>query len=63
MSTIEDADVILILVKHRQFVNLIPEELINLTPARMIIDTVKVCDIDSWDYAGFTVYTLGDNLN
>jgi UDP-N-acetyl-D-mannosaminuronic acid dehydrogenase len=54
-----DADVILLLVPHRQFVNLEAETVVKLTPARIVMDIVNGCNTAEWEAQGFQVYGLG----
>jgi UDP-N-acetyl-D-mannosaminuronic acid dehydrogenase len=58
---IEDADLILLLVRHTEFVNLNPNEIASKTKARVLIDCVNAWNTDLWQNAGFTVYRLGVN--
>jgi len=58
-ETLEDIDLILILVGHTQFRELMPQEIIHKTSARQIFDTVNMLSGD-WDNSGFEVYRLGD---
>jgi UDP-N-acetyl-D-mannosaminuronic acid dehydrogenase len=58
-ETLEDVDLILILVGHTQFRELVPQEIIHKTTARQIFDTVNLLSED-WDNSGFEVYRLGD---
>lgn len=53
------ADLILLLVGHSQFKELIPNQMISKTPARKILDTVHILGAE-WEQSGFIVYTLGD---
>ncbi len=60
-DTLKDADAILLLVKHTEFVNIKPKEISTLTPARIAIDTVNAWNIDNWEKAGFQLARLGNN--
>jgi UDP-N-acetyl-D-mannosaminuronic acid dehydrogenase len=60
-AAIQDADLILLLVKHTEFKNLIPTEVAPKTKARIIVDCVNSWDAVSWKNAGFTLYRLGVN--
>lgn len=60
-DAIQDADAILLLVKHNQFVELEPAELGARTPARIVIDTVNGWNVEEWRRAGFQFHRLGDN--
>lgn len=58
-EAIKDSDSILILVKHTEFVEINPYQLLELSSARTIIDTVNAWDKSMWEEAGFTVFRLG----
>jgi len=58
-EAILDADALLLLVKHTEFLNLNPQELIGKTNARMAIDTVNGWDAKKWQKAGFQFARLG----
>ncbi len=60
-SAINDADAILLLVKHTEFKNLKPDEVASKTKARIAIDTVNAWNSDEWEKAGFQLFRLGDN--
>jgi UDP-N-acetyl-D-mannosaminuronic acid dehydrogenase len=60
-SAIQEADLILLLVKHTEFTSLNPVELISKTTARLIVDSVNGWDADQWKNAGFQVFRLGVN--
>jgi UDP-N-acetyl-D-mannosaminuronic acid dehydrogenase len=59
-DAIKNADALLLLVNHTEFVKLNPKEIAQKTKARIVIDTVHGWDIASWNDAGFDVYVLGD---
>jgi UDP-N-acetyl-D-mannosaminuronic acid dehydrogenase len=58
-STIADADIVMLMVAHREFTHLDPFKLRNLTPARLAMDTVGGWDRQTWAKAGFTLVRLG----
>ena len=60
-ETIQDADAILLLVKHTEFVEINPVEIEKKTSARIAIDTVGVWNPEKWLGAGFQLQRLGDN--
>ena len=60
-SAIQDADLILLLVKHTEFKNLIPTEFASKTKARIVVDCVNSWDAAAWQNAGFEVHRLGVN--
>lgn len=62
-EAIKDAEVLLILVGHEQFRQLNPHDVAQLTPARLVVDTVNCLAAEAWRSAGFTVERLGDRKN
>jgi len=58
-EAVRDADVLLLLVGHREFRDLDPLKLKPMTSARKAIDTVGGWDKRSWIAAGFEYYRLG----
>lgn len=62
-EAIKTSEVILLLVAHTQFKQLIPQEIAPITPARFVLDTVNICQPDLWKAAGFTLARLGDRKN
>jgi UDP-N-acetyl-D-mannosaminuronic acid dehydrogenase len=58
-EVLADADLVVLLVAHRDFKELDPIKLRELTPTRLIIDTVGCWDIQSWSEAGFKLIRLG----
>jgi UDP-N-acetyl-D-mannosaminuronic acid dehydrogenase len=58
-DAIIDAEVILLLVRHSEFINLQPEEIASKTHARILIDCVNGLNTRQWENNGFTVYRLG----
>ena len=59
-EALEDADLILVLVRHTPFVRLQPQEIARTTKARLIVDTVNALDWGHWQAAGFSLFRLGD---
>ena len=60
-DAIRDADAVLLLVKHSEFVKLNPQQLLSQTKARIALDTVNAWNIDEWQKAGFILHRLGVN--
>lgn len=60
-DAIEDADAVLLLVKHTEFTKLDPQELLSKTRARIAVDTVNAWNADEWQNAGFHLLRLGVN--
>ena len=60
-GAIESAELVLLLVKHSEFVNLKPEGVALRTQARVLIDCVNGWIAAPWENAGFTVFRLGVN--
>ena len=57
---VADADAILLLVKHKPFLELSPADLVGRTPAKICIDAVNGWERDAWESAGFNMFRLGD---
>ncbi|HEX9330599.1 MAG TPA: nucleotide sugar dehydrogenase [Anaerolineales bacterium] len=60
-SAVKEADVILLLVKHTEFINFNPIEFASKTSARILVDCVNGWNTDLWKSTGFVVYRLGVN--
>jgi UDP-N-acetyl-D-mannosaminuronic acid dehydrogenase len=60
-SAVEDAELLLLLVKHTELMSLIPHELAARSKARVAVDCVNGWNSKLWENAGFTVYRLGVN--
>ena len=60
-QAIDDADVLLLLVGHAGLRSIDPVVVAQLTRARVIVDTVKGWDENSWTTLGFGFYRLGVN--
>jgi UDP-N-acetyl-D-mannosaminuronic acid dehydrogenase len=60
-DALEGAELILLLVKHTEFVNLKPEEVASKTPVRVLVDCVNGWTADHWENSGFTVFRVGVN--
>jgi UDP-N-acetyl-D-mannosaminuronic acid dehydrogenase len=57
---LKDADLVLLLVKHTEFVQMNPVAVASKTPARIAVDTVGGWDVELWQKAGFQFHRLGD---
>jgi UDP-N-acetyl-D-mannosaminuronic acid dehydrogenase len=60
-DALQDADAIVLLVKHTEFVNFNPAEIAKKTKTRIVIDTVNAWNNEAWKNAGFEVLRLGAN--
>jgi len=60
-NAIQDADAIVLLVKHTEFKNLMPAEIASKTKARVVVDCVNSWEATAWQNAGFELYRLGVN--
>jgi UDP-N-acetyl-D-mannosaminuronic acid dehydrogenase len=58
-DAIKDADALLLLVKHTEFIKLNPNEVAQKTKARIVIDSVNGWDVQQWQNAGFNFLRLG----
>jgi UDP-N-acetyl-D-mannosaminuronate dehydrogenase len=59
-AALADADVILLIVKHTEFMTLDPQEIAAKTKARIAIDCVNGWKANAWKEAGFQFHRLGD---
>lgn len=62
-DAIQDADLILLLVKHSQFAALDPQEIAKCTAAKIALDTVNGWTAEAWKQQGFRFFRLGDSKN
>ena len=60
-AALKDADAILLLVKHTEFINFKPDEIASRTKARILIDCVNAWHTIEWQKAGFQFHRLGVN--
>jgi UDP-N-acetyl-D-mannosaminuronic acid dehydrogenase len=60
-ESLKDADAVLLLVKHTEFIRLQPQELASITNARIVVDTVDAWNFLEWQNEGFRFHRLGDN--
>ena len=58
-DAIQDADMVLLLVKHSEFASLDPQVIASSTKARLALDTVNAWNVDEWQRAGFQLLRLG----
>ena len=59
-SALSEADAVIVLVRHTEFVDFVPAEIASITKARIAIDTVNAWNANEWQKAGFQYYRLGD---
>ncbi len=59
-SAIKDADLILLLVRHTEFLNFDPLEIAQKTKTKIVLDTVNGWSVEKWAQAGLQVIRLGD---
>ncbi len=59
-DSIQDADALLLLVKHTEFTKFDPNEIKKITKARIVIDTVSGWDKETWKNSGFQFFRIGD---
>ena len=62
-ESIVNAEILVLLVSHKQFNALVPGELAKITQARIAIDTVHGWERSNWENAGFKFYRSGDGKN
>lgn len=58
-EAVKQAEIIVLLVNHTEFKRLDPRELVNITSARAILDTVGAWKPETWEMAGFKTHRLG----
>ena len=58
-DAVDEADAILVLVRHTEFVTIDPIKLLKTTSARIAIDTVNACHKNTWEASGFTIFRQG----
>jgi UDP-N-acetyl-D-mannosaminuronic acid dehydrogenase len=58
-AAVKNADILLLLVGHKQFKAIDPSEMARKSSARLILDTVNGWDTQFWSEAGFQVKKLG----
>jgi len=58
-EAIAEADVLLLLVGHSPLRSMQPEVVAQLTPARVIVDTVNGWSAEAWQGLGFRVFKIG----
>lgn len=58
-EALDGAEVLLLLVAHRQFLSLDPQEVANMTPARLVVDAVHGWSSQEWEETGFRLTQLG----
>lgn len=58
-DAVKEAEAILLLVRHSQFVEMSAVDVAGKTPARVVVDTVNAWDASEWKESGFEVIRLG----
>ena len=58
-EAVKDAELILLMVAHTSLINILPEKLARLTPARLVFDAVNIWDTSKWKKVGFSLFRLG----
>jgi len=58
-ATLQGAEAIVLLVNHREFVELDPQEAARLIEGRVAVDLRGAWEAESWRAAGFEIHTLG----
>jgi UDP-N-acetyl-D-mannosaminuronic acid dehydrogenase len=58
-SALQNADLLLLLVKHTEFSRFDPREIASKSTARLVVDCVNALDSTDWENAGFRVFRLG----
>ena len=60
-AALSDVDLIILLVRHTEFLNLDPNEIAVKTNSRVVVDCVNGWNAETWNNAGFKVFRLGVN--
>jgi UDPglucose 6-dehydrogenase len=60
-AALQEAGLLLLLVRHTEFLNFDPNSIASKTPARLVVDCVNGWDAGLWSKAGFQVFRLGAN--
>jgi UDP-N-acetyl-D-mannosaminuronate dehydrogenase len=58
-SALDGAEALILLVDHRGFREIDPQEVSQDMPGRVAVDTRGVWDQEMWKTAGFNLYVLG----
>lgn len=58
-EALQNADLLLLLVRHAPLIQLSPLKMVQMTPARIAVDTVNGWDPAAWRGAGFSLHRLG----
>ncbi len=58
-KALEDAELVLVLVGHKEFRSLEATQVVKQTPARLLVDAVNVMPAEAFKQAGFRVFRLG----
>jgi UDP-N-acetyl-D-mannosaminuronic acid dehydrogenase len=58
-EAITDSEILVLMVNHTDFRKIDPNQLVDLTPARIMLDTVGGWKPDIWKSAGFKTHRLG----
>ncbi len=59
-EAVSGVDLIVFLVGHREFKDITPDKLANMTKTWLLVDTVGILAPEVWRAAGFTLVRLGD---
>ena len=62
-ATVEDAEIIMLLVGHNELIRISPNQMTELSPARIVFDGVGGWSSELWKQAGYRIYRLGDGKN
>lgn len=58
-SCLSDSDLITLIVPHKEYLQMKPQELSLMTECRVIFDCTNSLDTSLWEDCGFTIITLG----
>jgi len=58
-EAVSEAQLILLLVDHKPFREMRPEQISNMTKGRLLVDATNALAPEPWESAGFSLYRLG----
>jgi len=59
-DAIQDADIIIVVVKHEEYLQIHPQAIAGLMRTRTVLDTTNALDRDKWESSGFTFLRYGE---
>ena len=59
-DALRDADIVIVVVKHEEYLQMQPQAIAGLMRTRTVLDTTNALDRDKWESAGFTFLRYGE---